>query len=164
MDRRWLVLAVAVVLCWSTSTALAQEIVAASPTCSCATPVTVSYGTVSSGLVTSYYPMASVAAPAVAYSPVVTPVTSYYAPPAVSYEAYSPVVSSSYVAYSLVVSPYVAYSPVVTAYPAPYVAYRPAIAASYAPAVVAAGPAVVVRPKVYVRGEPVRNLIRAITP
>jgi hypothetical protein len=80
--------------------------------------------------------------PVAAYSPVVA--TAYYAPPAAYYPA--PV-------------PYYAASPVVAPVPAPYYA-----AAPVAVAPVYYGPAVVVRPKVYVRGEPVRNVLRAVTP
>ena len=80
--------------------------------------------------------------------------TSYggYVP---SYRALSPVVSSTVVAPTTYVAPaaVTTYRPVVPAVPystyaVPYVAARP----------------VVVSPKVYVPGEPVRNLIRAVTP
>lgn len=65
-----------------------------------------------------------------------------------------------------VVAPTIAYY-----YPAPRIAYRPVIAAptvvGYAPAavpaVVAARP-IIVRPKIYVPGQPIRNVFRAITP
>ena len=62
------------------------------------------------------------------------------------YGAYQPVVPSTYVAQA----PVVAYRPVVpyTTYSVPYVAARP----------------VVVHPKVYVPGQPVRNVVRAVTP
>jgi hypothetical protein len=81
-------------------------------------------------------------APAVAYGPVVA--TSYYAPQAVYYSAPAPV-------------PYYAAAPVATPY---YVASPVPVAV----APVYYGPKVVVRPKVYVRGEPVRNVLRAVTP
>lgn len=73
----------------------------------------------------------------------------------VAYQAYSPV------------TPYGVYGPPVpyAAYyaPAPVMVYRPYPA--YVPAPVYYGPgAVVVRPKVYVRGQPVRNVLRAVTP
>jgi hypothetical protein len=74
--------------------------------------------------------------PVVPYAPVVT--TAYYAPPAAFYPA-----------------------------PAPYYVAAPIVAPVVAPVAVAPvyyGPAVVVRPKVYVRGEPVRNVLRAVTP
>jgi hypothetical protein len=111
--------------------------------------------------VTSYYAPASYLpancavanhpAPAVAYRPVVT----QYVQPAVAYEPL--VVQAGRV------QPYVAYQ-------RPYVVYSPAVAAGYtapvysAPVAVAAGPKVWVHPKVYVEGQPIRNLLRAITP
>ncbi len=88
----------------------------------------------------------AVAAPAHAqrivtyYAPVVAaPVTTYYAP---------------------VVSP-----PVTTYYaPAPVTTYyAPAATTVVATPVVAARP-VIIRPKVYIPGQPVRNVLRAITP
>jgi hypothetical protein len=103
--------------------------------------------------VTSFYAPATTAyyAPATTayYAP---PVTSYYAPETTAYYAapvtsyYAPVPVTAY------------YAPPVTSYyaPAPYTAY-------YGPSVgvgVVAGP-VVVRSRVYVRGEPVRNFFRA---
>jgi hypothetical protein len=53
----------------------------------------------------------------------------------------------------------VVYSPVIAAgYNAPvYTAYSP-------PAAVPVGPKVWVHPKVYVEGQPIRNLLKAITP
>jgi hypothetical protein len=86
-----------------------------------------------------------VAAPVVTYSPVVTTYSAVVAPaPAVVYRP-----------------PVVAYSPVVTAYSPVVTTYSPVVTA-YAP-VVAARP-VLIRPKVYVAGQPVRNFLRAITP
>ncbi|MGO9108610.1 MAG: hypothetical protein ACLP9L_05190 [Thermoguttaceae bacterium] len=90
----------------------------------------------------------------VAYMPVgPAPVAAYYAPaPLVSY---GPVVSTSYYA----PIPYYVASPVVTPY---YVASPVAVGA------VAVGPIygrpVIVRPKIYVPGQPVRNVLRAVTP
>jgi hypothetical protein len=94
------------------------------------------------------------------------PVVREYARPAV---AYRPTVTQY-------IQPAVAYRPVVT-YERPYVAYRPVIAAGYnapvytaylppaaAPVAVPAGPKVWVHPKVYVEGQPIRNLWKAITP
>jgi hypothetical protein len=84
-------------------------------------------------------------APAVSYSPVVT--------------TYSPVVTA---APTVVYSPrVVTYSPVMTTYSPVVTSYSPVVSA-YAP-VVAARP-VLIRPKVYVAGQPVRNFFRAITP
>lgn len=72
-----------------------------------------------------------------------------------SYRAYSPVVASTVIAPTTYVAPaaVMAYRPIVPAVPyatyaVPYAAARP----------------VVVSPKVYVPGEPVRNVIRAVTP
>jgi hypothetical protein len=85
------------------------------------------------------------------------PAVAYYAPAPVV--GYGPVVATSYYA------PQVAYY----AAPAPYVVASPVVTtAYYAPAPVAVapvyGPAVVVRPKVYIYGQPVRNVLRAVTP
>ena len=133
-------------LCCLAATASAQVVVSPYVTYYAPAPAAVGYGTVSTGLVTSYYPTASVAAP------VAVPYTSYYAPVAAPYTSY----------YAPAASPYVAYSPVVA--PAPYVTYSPTVMTSYyGPAVVPTYP-VVVRTKVYVPGEPVRNFFRAITP
>jgi hypothetical protein len=76
-------------------------------------------------------------------------------------------------AYRPVLTPYVqlavAYQPFV-AYQRPYVVYSPVVAAGYnapvysAPVAAPAGPKVWVHPKVYVEGQPIRNLLRAITP
>jgi DNA-directed RNA polymerase II subunit RPB1 len=74
------------------------------------------------------------------------------------------------------VQPVAAYRPVVPAYSRPYVVYSPTVVAGYsapaysapaysAPAAIPAGPKVIVRPKiVWVEGQPIRNLLRAITP
>lgn len=88
--------------------------------------------------------------------------TSYYAPTPVT--AYSPVTSyaptvtySPVVTSPVVTSPVVTtYSPVVTTYAAPVTTYRPVVTSYYTP--------YVVRSKVFVPGEPVRNFFRAITP
>ena len=61
---------------------------------------------------------------------------------------------------------FVKYTPVVARYPAqPYTAYAP-VANDYLAAAAAAHPGktVWVHPKVYVEGQPIRNLLRAITP
>ncbi len=88
-------------------------------------------------------------------SPVVAgtvPTVNY--PPAVTYVP----VTSRYVA------PTVAYMPVMARYPAsPYRTYAP-VAGGYPGAATAAGPKVWVHPKVYVEGQPLRNILRAITP
>jgi hypothetical protein len=116
-------------------------------------------------------------------SPVYAPVaTSYYAPPA-TYETTTPYVSyySPPVAYTP--APYVTYYAPTVAYtpaPAPYVSYYAPAApyvTYYSPSVAVAPVVVPYRvyygvpgwsiygtPRVYVRGEPVRNTLRAITP
>jgi len=76
---------------------------------------------------------------------------------------YAPAVTYVPVA-SRCVAPTVACMPVVARYPAPlYTTYSP-VAAGYPVAATAAGPKVWVHPKVYVEGQPLRNLLRAITP
>jgi hypothetical protein len=113
---------------------------------------------------------------------------AYYTAPAGAYEVHRPVAAGPVVAYSPVAEegPDFAYSPVVE-YP-PVVAYRPLVTygrmvtvrrpvvAYYGPAVAAPayyGPApmyysvgrpVVVRSKIYVPGQPIRNVLRAVTP
>jgi hypothetical protein len=82
------------------------------------------------------------------YAPVVA--TTYYAPPT----PFLPGPAPYYVASPIAV-PYYAAAPVMVAPMAVAPVY-------YGPAYY--GPAVVVRPKVYVRGEPVRNVLRAVTP
>ena len=85
------------------------------------------------------------------------------------YVALLPVAPAPYAAYygPAPVVPY--YAPVAAApyIPAPAMAYyRPGPVVAPAPVVVAPayGRAVVIRPKVYVAGQPVRNLLRAVTP
>jgi hypothetical protein len=75
------------------------------------------------------------------------PYVAYYAPPPVPYYAPAPGVA------------YYAPGPAVAYYsPAPTVVAAPlAVAPVY-------GRAVVIRPKVYVAGQPVRNVLRAVTP
>jgi hypothetical protein len=89
------------------------------------------------------------------------PVVSYYAPaPVVSY---GPVVATSYYA----PRPYYAASPV------PYYVASPVVTPYYVASPVAVGPVavapiygrpVIVHPKVYIPGQPVRNVLRAVTP
>jgi hypothetical protein len=102
----------------------------------------------------------------VAYMPVgPAPVAAFYAPAPVV--GYGPVVGTSYYApapYYAAPAPYYAASPVVAPY---YVASPVAVAPGVAPPVAVApvyGRAVIVRPKVYVVGQPVRNVLRAVTP
>jgi len=102
------------------------------------------------------------AAPAT-YAPAYAPPATYT--PAMNYAPlanYSPAVN-----YAPMTAPYavptVTYMPVVAHYPAPtYVTHAPPAKTCAPP--VPAGPKVWVHPKVYVEGQPIRNLIRAITP
>jgi hypothetical protein len=99
---------------------------------------------------------------ATAYMPITPSYPAYYAPVAEPYvAAYTPYVAS-YAPYTAYYSPYAAYhSPYVASY-APYAAYAPVVRPyGYygAPGWSAYG-----TPKVYVRGEPVRNALRAATP
>jgi hypothetical protein len=116
--------------------AITLALVLAASTCAMAHTY-VTYMPVGAAPVVGYYGPA----PMVAYGPMVR--TAYYAPPA-------------YVA----PAPYYVASPVqATAYYAP-----PAVM----PAPMAVGPVygrpVIVHPKVYVPGQPVRNVLRAVTP
>ena len=110
--------------------------------------------------------------PVVTYSPVVTT----YAAPVVT--SYRPVVTypgvvryrAPIVTYRQPVvryrAPVVTYRQPVVRYRTPVVTYRPLVPAyspAYAPVYLPAG-SLVVRPKVYVPGQPVRNALRAITP
>jgi hypothetical protein len=85
----------------------------------------------------------AVVAPTVTYAPVVTA-------PAVT--TYAPVIAAP---------PTVVYRPMVAAYSPVVTTYTPVVT-GYAPVI--AGRPVLVRPKVYVAGQPVRNFFRAITP
>jgi hypothetical protein len=82
-------------------------------------------------------------APVVGYGPVVA--TSYYAPQTVYYSA---------------PAPYYVAAPVAT----PYYVASPYVPAPVAMAPVYYGRPVIVRPKVYIPGQPVRNVFRAVTP
>jgi len=92
-----------------------------------------------------------------AYLPVgPTPVVTYYAPaPMVNN---GPVVTTSYYA----PTPYYAAAPV------PYYVASPVVAPYYAASPVAFAPIygrpVIVYPRIYVPGQPVRNVLRAVTP
>jgi len=110
--------------------------------------------------------------PVVSYAPVVT---RYYTPPVVSPPIttyYAPAVAAP----APVTTYYAPVAPVTTYYaPAPVVTYRAPVATYHAPVVtyrapvvysapVVAAPYAVVRPKVYIPGQPIRNFVRAITP
>ena len=124
-------------------------------------------------------PAVSYDASAVTYRPIVPQyrvqyAPQYYAPQYVP--QYVPQYAAPAVAYRPAVMPYTVpvagYRPVVpAAYTAPYVAYSPTVATAYgagayaAPAAAGTGPKVIVKPKVvWVEGQPIRNLLRAITP
>ena len=100
--------------------------------------------------------------PRVVYSPVVPayPRVVVAVPPIVT--SYSPVFASPPVV-SYDVAPVAAYEPVIPAPPA-VVVYRPTVTAYRVPAVVGVGPSFIIRPKIYVPGQPVRNILRAVTP
>lgn len=109
----------------------------------------------SAGACRSYVTHASASAayaPAVSYAAWSAPVTcASNSRPAPAYVSWNPACAPA---------PQAAYAPAPQAFfsPAPYAAYR----AAY-PAVVD-GRQVIVRPKVYVPGQPLRNLLRAFTP
>jgi hypothetical protein len=93
------------------------------------------------------------------------PVVSYYAPAPVA--GYGPVVATSYYA----PAPYYAASPVsyYAASPVPYYVAAPVPAGPVAVGPVAVAPVyygrpAIVHPKVYYPGQPVRNVLRAVTP
>ncbi len=129
-------------------------------------PATTWYGaTTTNGLVTVITPPATSYYPAATYVPPMTvcrPATQPYAP------AYAMRPTAAYV------PPVTAYRPVVTVnYGQPTVAYSPVAGMAYTPVgytpaagvtTVATGPRVWVKPKVYVEGQPIRNLLKAITP
>lgn len=99
---------------------------------------------------TSYYvPTTTYYAPE-SYATYYAPTTTYYAPAAYT-SYYAPAAYTSY------------YAPT-TAYYTPYAAYSPVVAAPYVTYYGSAGASVYGTPKVYVRGEPVRNALRALTP
>ncbi len=88
-----------------------------------------------------------------------------YAPPVGNVAVAGHVPAANYVptATPPFATPRVTYMPVVARYPAPNYVSCARPATSRAPAA-PAGPKVWVHPKVYVEGQPIRNLIRAITP
>ena len=194
MKRLWTGLAVMAAMGWYTLTAMAQNSLELYPIDRTVVQTTTAYsppggwdfpGTNASvAASTTWEPAETVTyAPAVNYSPAVTyaPAASYapangYAP-AVSYApavGYAPMAVSAPVqaaVYTPVVARYpaqtwVKYTPTVARYPAqPCVACAP-VANDYLAAAAAAHPGktVWVHPKVYVEGQPIRNLLRAITP
>ncbi len=72
---------------------------------------------------------------------------------------YQPVVAAP------VVTPVVVYRPAVSVVPvSPVVVYRPVVGEVIAPPPILVGKPTIIRTKVYYPGEPIRNLIKAITP
>ncbi len=96
---------------------------------------------------------------------------SNYPTPAVQYRPMGPDYATPVVAYRPLVPvvPMVAYRPVMSM-ATPYASYSPMPVSAYGPAAYTmpaaapTGPRVIVRPKVYVEGQPIRNLIKAFTP
>jgi hypothetical protein len=126
---------------------------AASPVlaqCNCAGSVATTYAPAASSYATYYTPTVAYYEPAASY-------VSYYAPPAPQVTYYEP--AAPQVTYYAPATPQVTYyapaAPQVTYYTqaAPYVAYYGT-----------AGWSVYGTPKVYMAGEPVRNVLRAVTP
>ena len=111
----------------------------------CALPV---FGQCCGGLETAYMP----AVPA--YATYYAPTAAYYAP--VSYASYY--APTPYVAYYAPPVAYTAY------YAAPYAAYYGPTVAAYPAYYGAPGWSVFGAPRVYVAGQPVRNVVRAVTP
>ena len=142
MLRRFFVVALAVVLGASASTVLAQ--------CACGS-VQLAYASAVPSYTAYYTPTVTYYAPEtyvanytptsyVSYYPAATPQVAYYAPVTGPYTAYYAPVAQPYAAY---------YAPVAQ----PYVAYYGV-----------AGWSMYGTPKVYVPGQPVRNVVRAVTP
>ncbi len=113
-------------------------------------------------------PAPTYAQPAPTYS---QPAPVYSQPVAPTYVAPSYVrqsVTTTYAPIRVKYAPRLTYAPAVTY--TPRVAYSPTCVSTYrtpvhqTPTPVVTGPRVYVRPKVYVEGQPIRNLIRAITP
>jgi hypothetical protein len=84
------------------------------------------------------------------------PAVAYYGPAPVV--PYGPVVSTAYYA----PAPYYVAAPVVV--PRRYYVAAPVVAAPVVVAPAYYGRPVIVRPKIYIPGEPVRNVLRAVTP
>lgn len=144
MSLRLMLMGLAAMPALLVAEASAQYVLPAAPA-----PVVSYYAPPLTAPVVSYAPVVAPSyRPVVTYSPV-TPVIA--APRVVSYYPAAPVVST----YRPVVS---TYQPVVSTYRPVVTAYPPAVSYGYA------GSPVVVRPKVYVPGQPIRNVLRAITP
>jgi hypothetical protein len=117
--------------------------------------------------VVTYSPVVTTPGRITAYSPIITssPQIITYGVPVVT--RYRPVVTyPRTVRYRVPVVTYrpavVRYRVPVTTYRVPVTTYRPVVT-SYAPVLVPGG-TLIVRPKVYVTGQPIRNILRAMTP
>lgn len=136
---------VAATFAWCNSASAQTVVVGPNPLVSYGPVVTRYYTSpvVSPPITTNYAPAVVAPAPVTTYYAPVAPVTTYYAP-----------------------APVVTYRAPVATYHAPIVTYRAPVVYSApvysAPVVVA--PYAVVRPKVYIPGQPIRNFVRAITP
>ena len=191
MRRLWTALAVMAAVNWYTLTAMAQSFepyptdrtVVQTTTAPYTPPGGWGYPAANTSAVTTttwepaetaaYAPAVNYApaAPTVNYAPAVSyPPTTTYAP-AVTFASAAVVAPVQPVVYAPAVAQnparvWVKYTPTVARYPAaPAVAYAP-VANDYLAAAAAAHPGktVWVHPKVYVEGQPIRNLLRAITP
>lgn len=111
--------------------------------------------TVAPSYTASYVPTTTYYAPET-YTSYYAPTTAYYAPETYT-SYYAP--TTAYYAPSV----YTSYYTPTTAYYTPYVTYAPVAGAVVAP-YSRVGASVYGTPKVYVRGEPVRNAWRALTP
>jgi len=115
----------------------------------------------------TYSPVVTLPRRITAYSPVITPapvITTYASPVIRTYRpavrSYRPVIR--YPATIGYPAPIVSYRPAVVRYRVPVTTYRPSVSA-YGPMYMPAG-SLLVRPKVYVTGQPFRNALRAMTP
>lgn len=105
--------------------------------------------------------------PVVTYSPVVTESVASYSvvgAPMTSQAAFRPAITyySAPVATTTYYAPTTTYYVPTTTYYTPTTTYYAPTTTYYAARV--ATPSVIVSPKVYVRGQPIRNILRAITP
>lgn len=136
----------------------------------CGCGAATSYVPVAPSYTANYVPTTTYYAPET-YTSYYAPTTAYYAPEAyTSYYAptttyYAPETYTSYYAPTTAYYPsvYTSYYTPTTAYYTPYVAYAPVAGAVVAP-YSRVGASVYGTQKVYVRGEPVRNAWRALTP
>ncbi len=121
----------------------------------CGCGLTTTYMPVAPSYTTYYAPTTAYYVPEI-YTSYYVPTTTYYAPETYT-TYYAP--TTAYYAPSV----YTSYYAPATSYYAPYVSYAP-VAAPYVTYYGRVGESIYGTPKVYVRGEPVRNAWRAITP